>query len=273
MLLASGCATTFSVSRLKAIEVEGRQLRADEIKISEAATLLPVGEKLTYNVSWLGIPVGQITSIIEGIQEVEGRRAYRIELVAKTNKFCSVIYPVNSKYISYMDVEDLVTLRHEVSRREGRYRKDAVTDFDHENHRAHFRNLLDKSEKNFSIPERVQDTLTAIYYFRTIDADVGKKINYNVVSSERIYSLYGLIVRKEFIRISNLSTFESFLVVPYARLGADAVKRWRLWGYFSADPSRVPLVGIFKGPIFTKVTISLSKIENIHRDGDVKENF
>ena len=76
MLLTSGCATTFRVSRLKAIEVEGKRLKADEIRIEEAATSLPVGERLAYNVSWLGIPVGQITSTIEGIQEVNGRRAY-----------------------------------------------------------------------------------------------------------------------------------------------------------------------------------------------------
>lgn len=263
--LASGCAA-FRVSRLKTIKVEGKRVRADEIKIEEAATSLPVGERLTYNVSWIGITVGQVTSTIEGIQEINGRKAYRIELVAKTNKLCSIIYPVNSKYISYMDVEDLVTLRHEVSRREGRFKKDAITDFDQENHQAYFINLLDKSEKSFSIPLQVQDTLTAVYYFRTVNADVDEKINYEVVSSEKVYSLYGLIEKKEFIRLRGLGTFESFLVLPYAKLGEDEFKRARLCGYFSTDPSRIPLVGIVKGPIFTKVTVSLSKIENIYKD-------
>lgn len=268
--LISGCAAAFQVTRPRTVEVEGKRVTANEIRIEEAKKSLPVGERLIYNVSWLGIPVGQITSTIDSIQNIDGRKAYRIELAAKTNKFCSFIYPVNSKYISYMDVGDLVALRHEVSRREGRFKKDAVTDFDQENHKAHFRNLLDKSEKDFLIPFRAQDTLTAVYYFRTIDVDVGRKIKYEVVSSEKVYSLFGSIEKKGFIRISDVGTFESFLVVPYAKLGGDVVKRASVWGYFSTDSLRTPLVGIIKGPIFTKVTVSLSKVENIYRDGDVK---
>jgi len=225
-----------------------------------------VGERLTYNVAWLGIPVGEVSMAITGVQEINGRKAYRIELRAKTNKFCSHIYPVDDKYISYMDVENLSTLRHEVSRREGRYKKDAVTDFDQENHRAYFRNLLDGSEKDFSIPANVQDTLTAIYYFRTINVSLGDKVNYEVASDEKVYSLYGSIEKKEFIRIRGLRTFEAFLMVPYAKLKGERVRKANVIGYFSADPSRVPLVGIVKGPIFTKVTVSLAKVENILED-------
>jgi len=75
-----------------------------------------------------------------------------------------------------------------------------------------------------------------------------------------------LIEKKGFIRIRGLKTFEAFLMVPYAKLKGERVRKANVIGYFSADPSRVPLVGIVKGPIFTKVTVSLAKVENILED-------
>lgn len=268
LILTSGCAAVLRVTRLRTLELDGKTVKAEEIQIDEVSRSLPLGEKLIYDVSWLGIPVGEITSTIKQVQKINGNNTYRIELVAKTNKFCSAFYPVNSKYVSYMDIKDLVSLRQEVSRREGAFKKDAITNFDQKNHRAHFKNFLDNSEKSFPIPPDTQDILTAIYYLRTVNVDVGDRINYEVVASEKVYSLYSLVEKREFIRIRDVGTFKSFLVRPYLKLGDGGNKRVRktkVSGYFSADSSRIPLVVVVKGPVFTKVTVSLSKIDNIQQ--------
>jgi len=207
------------------------------------------------------VPVGVITASIKGIKKIQGRDAYILEVTAKTNNFCSAIYKVDDKFISYMDVEHNYTLRHEVYRREGRYKKDAITDFDQVNHKAHFKNFLDKSEKHFDIPPGVQDTLSACYYFRFLPIEVNKRIEYDVCNNESNYKLFGIVDSKEYIRLPKVGKRSGFHIQPYAKLKGKKVKKGRVSGYFSTDNKRMPLLAIVQAPMFTEVKASLEKIE------------
>ncbi len=231
-----------------------------EIIIDSPQTRLPENEYLKYTVRWLGIPVGYITASIKGVRILNNRQAYVLEVVVKTNAFCSAIYKIDDRYLSYMDVEDFYTLRHEVYRREGRYKKDAITDFDQVTHRAHFKNLLDGSEKDFDIPPGVQDTLSACYYFRLLPIEIGEQIEYAVCNNESIYRLFGVIESKDFIKVPGLSKRPAFYMQPYAKLKDKKVKKGRVSGYFSTDSQRLPLLAVVQAPMLTEVTASLSKI-------------
>ncbi len=232
-----------------------------EIIIEPPQSRLPENECLKYTVRWLGIPVGYITASIKGIKTLNNRRAYLLEVIARTNVFCSAIYKIDDRISSYMDVEGLYTLRHEVYRSEGRYKKDAITDFDQIAHKAYFKNLLDKSEKEFDIPPNVQDTLSACYYFRLLPIEVGKKIEYAVCNNESIYQLFGVIESKDFIKIPVLGKRAAFYMQPYAKLKDKKVKKGRVGGYFSVDSKRLPLLALVQAPMFTEVTAFLSEIE------------
>lgn len=232
---------------------------AEDIIIEPPRQYLPEYEHLKYTVRWLGIPVGYITASIRGTETIYSRQAYVLEVTAKTNAFCSAIYKIDDMFISYMDKEAMCSLRHEVYRREGRYKKDAVTEFDQVAHRAHFRNLLDKSEKEFDIPPNVQDTLSACYYFRLLPIEIGKRIEYAVCNNESIYKLFGLIESKDFVKIPKLGKKESFYIQPYAKLGNEKVKKGRISGYFSTGSDRLPLLAVVQAPMFTEVTASLAE--------------
>jgi len=233
----------------------------EEIIIEPPQATLPEYEKLSYAVKWLGISVGTITASVNGIKQVRGRPCYELEVTVKTNKFCSAIYKIDDKFVSYMDVENHYTLRHEVFRREGKYKKDAVTDFDQVNHEAHFKNSVDNSEKAFDIPPGVQDTLSACYYFRFLPIEVGQRIEYAVCNNEANYQLFGVIESKGFVRIPKMGKKESFYIQPYAKLKGEKVKKGRVSGYFSCDSKRVPLLAIVQAPMFTEVTASLQRRE------------
>lgn len=164
LFLLAGCVTSRSLEQQ--FLLLNNIPNAAKLVIAPSFADLPNYEKLTYEIKWLGIPVGTLTASIKGIDKIVGRDAYVLEAVFKTNSFCSKIYPVEDRYVSYMDKERLCTLRHEVYRKEGRYKKDAITDFDQVNRKARFRNLLDKTEKEYDIPEGVHDFLSAYYYCR-----------------------------------------------------------------------------------------------------------
>jgi hypothetical protein len=234
---------------------------SEDIVIEPAQARLPEYEELTYTVRWLGMPVGIITASIKGIKEINGRKAYELEVTAKTNAFCSAIYKIDDRFISYMDIEGLYTLRHEVYRREGRYKKDAITDFNHVSKKAYFKNLTDKSEKSFDIPYGVQDTLSACYYFRLLPVKIGERVEYAVCNNEEIYQLFGAAESKDYIRIPRFGKKPAFHIQPYAQLKGEDVKKGRVSGYFSTDNKRLPLLAVVQAPMFTEVTASLDSIE------------
>jgi hypothetical protein len=262
LLLLAGCTIARRTTSKKFVDEKGKIIHSSkDIFIQVPDYRLPEKEKLIYQMSWIGIPVGNLTLSVKGTRDINGRQAYILEAVFKSNFFLSLIYKIEDRFISYMDTEKLYALRQEVYRREGSYRKDAITDFDQENHKAHFKNFIDKSEKTFDIPEGVQDTLSACYYFMLLPVEVGKSISYSVCNNESNYQLLGVIESKAFVQTYQ-GEKEAFLVQPYAQLKGAKVEKGNLSAYFSCDKRRVPLLGILKGPVFTEVTITLSKQEN-----------
>ena len=262
IFLVSGCAITRRTSSKKFLDEKGNVIkRAQDIVIQAPEQRLPEYEKLTFRIRWLGLHVGDVTLEIKGIQNINGRSAYVLEAAFKSNVFLSVIYKINDRFVSYMDVEKLCSLRHEVYRREGFYKKDAVTDFDHENKKAHFKNFLDKSEKNFDIPAGVQDTLSACYYFMLLPLKEGDRIEYTVCNNEENYQLIGVVESKVFIETVAFREKQAFHIQPYAKLKGKKVEKGNLRAYFGCDKRRLPLLGVLKGPVFTEVTIALIKTE------------
>jgi hypothetical protein len=241
--------------------IKSRQDLPKDIIIEPVQLHLPEYERLVYTVRWLGMPVGTITASINGIKEIKGRKAYKLEVIAQTNAFCSAIYKIDDRFISYMDIENFYTLRHEVYRKEGRYKKDAITDFDHENKKAYYQHLPGDSITTIDIPYGVQDTLSACYYFRLLSLGVGEKVEYSVYNNEKIYQLFGVIETKDYIRLPRLGKRSAFYIQPYAQIEGEQVKKGRVGGYFSADSKRVPLLAVVQAPLFTEVTASLESVE------------
>jgi hypothetical protein len=255
------CQNSYGSQNFTSANIKLKQYTAEDIIIEAAQSKLPEHEKLTYSIRWLGIPVGTITASIKGIKNINDRRAYELEVTAKTNAFCSAIYRIDDKFVSYMDAENFYTLRHEVYRREGRYQKDAIIDFDHENKKAYYQHLPGDSIKAIDIPYGVQDTLSACYYFRLLQVDIGNKIEYAVYNNEKIYQLFGIVESKDYIRVPGLGRKAAFYIQPYAQIEGEQVKKGRVGGYFSVDSRRIPLLAAVQAPMFTEVTASLESIE------------
>ena len=220
---------------------------------------LPEHESLVYRVRWLGVNIGTIRASIKGIKTVHGRSAYELEMTARTNDLLSRIYPVNDRYVSYLDAEKLRTLRHEVYRREGRYKKDAVTDFDYASGRAHFMNLLDRSEKTVIIPPDVQDPVSVAYLFRISEIRLCETKVFNVYNNEEVYLLSVMADSKKPVRIPKTGPMEAFRVRPYAELNGKAVKKGRAGAYFSCGAKRIPLLGSVRAPLFTEITAHIEE--------------
>ena len=261
LLLACGCTVSRGIGSGQFVDEKGLAIhRSEDIVIETPEQKLPDYEILTFHLKWVGIPVGTVTLSVNGVRKINDRDAYVLEARFKSNRFLSSIYNIDDRFVSYMDVEKLYTLRQEVYRREGHYRKDAITDFDQVAHKAYFKNWVDNSEKVIDIPPGVQDTLSACYYFLMLPLNVGDRIDYHVYNSEQTYQLMGVVEEKVFLRTPALGVKESFRMQPYVKQDGKQVEKGTLTAYFSCDKRRLPLMGRLKGVIFTEAVFTLTNI-------------
>lgn len=256
-LFLAGCAGNRNLLQ-RSLFIEQIQ---DAVELASVSTLreLPTNEKLTYTVKWLGLPVGTLTSSVKGTEKINGKEAYVLEAVIKTNSFCSKIFAVNDRYVSYVDKEQLYPLRHEVYRREGRYKKDAVTIFDHAQGKAYYRNLRSNSEKVFDIPSGVHDFLSASYFFRSLPLKVGDKVRYTVSTNEKNYQVVILVKSQAAVKLGRLGKKKALVIQPYALLEGKELKKGSARGYYSLEGSRPLLGAVIAAPVFTKITAFLSR--------------
>lgn len=143
--------------------------------VPRAQVPFKVGEVLTYTISYSFVDAGTMRLAVEGVEDVEGRPAYRLTFMAKTNPTVSAIYSLKDLLQSWMDVERLHSLKfvkesvEKGKRRDRRYRLDQV---------RHLRvNQLNGEEK--PMPADAQDDASIFYYLRTLPLEEGKRFTLN----------------------------------------------------------------------------------------------
>ena len=106
--------------------------------------------------------------------------------------------------------------------------------------------------------------MSACYYLTLLPLNVGGRIEYPVYNNEHNYQFFGLIKSKVSIKLPTLGNneHEAYLLQPYANLKGQKVDQGNVSAYFSSQERRILLLEKLKGPVFTEVTISLSKIED-----------
>ncbi|OGX18265.1 MAG: hypothetical protein A3K83_06135 [Omnitrophica WOR_2 bacterium RBG_13_44_8b] len=258
LVMATGCVMD---TRLQKQFLDIGQIKDAYEVASTSGLSLPAAEKLTYDIKWIGIPIGALITSIKGIEKINERDTYVFEAVFKTNDFCSKIYPVDDRFVSYMDKELLYTIRHEVYRREGKYKKDAVTEFDQVNGKAHFRNLLDNTDKVFDIPRGVHDFLSAYYYLRLLSLNLGDKLRYAVSNNEKIYQVILFAKSRTHLNLGALGKKPALLIQPYALQQGEQIREGSARGYYSYEGERMLLSAVITAPVFTRVSVQLKKVE------------
>jgi len=218
---------------------------------------LQVGEKFIYKVKWMGIPVGEIKAVVEAETFFQKREVFIIRCYVQTNRFMSMIYRIRDRFVSYIDKKELVPVRLEVSRREGFYKKDAVTLFDHNKGKAYFHNFLDDSSKEYDIPPEVQDIVSIFYRLRHKEIIFDEEHRYDVAFAETVFSIFGTAEEKMKISLSSGDSACVYFAEPYAKIGGDKLNHGSMSTYISADEYQIPYRVVLCAPLFTKVTATL----------------
>ena len=226
-----------------------------EVSLSPSFMRLPVfPEKLTLDVSWGLLSVGEATMSVDKLVMFNGRPAYHLVSEARSNSFCDTFYEVRDLNESWVDARTLTSLGYSKKLREGTYYRDVWVLYDRD--AGTFVQRQTKKDGTFevktgTIPAQVQDILSSVYFVRAHDLPDGGQVIVDVNTPEN-WPLAVKVTARETVKVP-AGKFPAVLVEPAMRregLFIQKGKRLRLW--LSDDAARRPLmmkVEVFFGHI------------------------
>ncbi len=232
--------------------------KINSFKVVGASQGIPLGEHLTYDVSWMGVNVGLGELWVKEKVMFEGREAYHVIAVAQTNDFLSKIYPVRDEVHSWIDAKTFQSLGSQKKVSEGSYRADERVIYDEALKIGRYESLKTGEKKEFGILVPVHDPVSAFYWVRRQPLEPGKSLRSTVNSGEKDYSLEVDVLRSELTELRGKGVVETVLIEPKSRLKGLLEKRGRVWVYLKNDASRMPVRITFKTP-FGPITGVLSQ--------------
>lgn len=203
-----------------------------------------VGERLVYKVSYMGIPAGEAVMEVHGKTEVNGREAIHIISTVESNAFVSFFYPVRDRIESFIDSERFYSHYIKVKQRQGRKRREKVIDFDQVQHRAVLikKDKGELTEETFDIPPEVQDSLSALYFFRMHkDLSVGKSVFIDVHESRKNWKLEIKILGKEKLTTA-LGTFNTIKAKAIVRYEGVFMDKGDVTLWLTDDEKHIPVL-------------------------------
>jgi hypothetical protein len=136
-----------------------------------------LGETLRYAMTILGVSGGEMT-LTASSAELEGRPTYKFEMSAVSNAFLSKFFVVRDTIVSWIDPKSFRSLRFEKHTVEGKRVKDELTEFDYE------KKVVRSESEVFPLEDATLDSLSSVYYVRTLQLDGDKPIEFQVFSGQ-----------------------------------------------------------------------------------------
>jgi hypothetical protein len=202
-----------------------------------------VGERLVFSIDYGAINAGEGILEVKGVVDYQGHPCYRIESTARSNRFFSGFYKVRDKVISYIDRDQLFSRYFMKRLREGTYRKTVEIDFDHDARLARYHD-----GREFEIPGGVHDVLSAFYFVRTLDLEVGQDVFLAAHSSRENYDMRVIIHSRETVE-TDLGLIDCFVIQPVMLDEGLFKHEGDLMIYMSADERRIPVLMTTKLPV------------------------
>lgn len=228
------------------------------ISLQKPSNQITVGEKVSYEVSWMGVPVGIGELEVREKTVLDGREVFHVVATAKTNEVLSKIYPVHDEAHSWIDAETFYSHKFRKILSEGRYRADEETRFDPKNKKGYYESYKNGTKKEFEIAGEVHDIMSAFFWCRRQMVPPGKSVHTTVSSEEKDWDLELKALSLETKEIRGVGTVDTILYEPKTKLKGMLYQRGRVWVYMTTDSRRLPVWIVFKTP-FGPVTGVLQK--------------
>jgi hypothetical protein len=193
-------------------------------------------ESLKFSVQYGIIHAGNAWLEIPEVRQYRGHEVYLLRARAESNAFFSRFYKVRERIESYWDRRGLYSRRYVEDRREGKFRQQCDIVFDPIRNEAVY-----SDGRTFPVPARVQDALSAFYYFRTQALPVGGSIVFHYHASRKSQPLQVKVLGRERIT-TPLGSFNCIGIEPILKAGGIFKNSGRLVIWVTDDERRMPVL-------------------------------
>lgn len=217
--------------------LSGQALQGGTPQDTAQQSAFSVGERLVFDVGYGFITAGEAVMSIPMYDTVAGHQCYKVIFQVNSTPTFSWFYEVRDRYETHLDVDGIFPWHFEQHVKEGRYRRDFTADFDQTNH------VVKTSEKQYPIPPRVHDMMSAFYYARTLDFSerkVGDKIHLQNFYKDSTYELDVKFLGRQTIRVE-AGTFRCILLEPLAKEGGLFKSEGKIILWLSDDDRKIPV--------------------------------
>ena len=166
-----------------------------------------VGEQLTYDITYFGMSAGEVTFEIMPFKAIHGRKVYHIRGIAKSSKVFGLFYTIDDMLESFMDFDGLFSHRFRVLLDESKQQRDALEINDSEKAQTFYWNRWNHKTNGYSetkefapIQPFSQDSLSALYFMRTLPMPIGAAVEFPVVSEAKSWDAVITVVRREWMQ-------------------------------------------------------------------------
>lgn len=192
-------------------------------------------EKLTYQISLLGVTVG--SAELEAKSE-NGETL--ITLRVRSHTIYSSIYPVDN-LVETRHISDRFIMA-KIIQQEGGFRSDQLLTINPAKKRVTWADLINGRSLKTTVPsEDVLDTLSGIYYLRNRPLQVGKTETLHIYDSETYADVPVEILRSEEIRMPNLTKLSTLVVRPLQKTAGIFRRTGDILIWMTNDDYKVPV--------------------------------
>jgi hypothetical protein len=210
------------------------------------------GETLTYEISWSKI-VTAGTAVMEVKEErlLNGRKVFRFIATSRSVGVVDKVYPVNDRVQSLFDPQIMQSLSFNLSESHGKRKRQRTLTFDHAG-RTVVSRLNNDPPQTLTIPDRVQDALSSLFYLRTMeDFTIGKTHVIEVHDSGKNWSVEVLTLGREKVK-TPAGEFNTIKVKTFPRYEGVFMNKGEIFIWLTDDSRKIP--------VLMKSTISIGSI-------------
>lgn len=182
---------------------------------------LKVGEKIVLEVTYFGVAAGLATLQVQPHKVVAERKVYHISANAKSSKIFSMFYNLDDTIESFLDFEGLFSHRFHLVLNESKQTRDSVELYDSQKKETyywdrwnHYKKGFQEKKETHPIESFPQDSLSALYYLRSLPLPNGAEYEYPVVSEGKSWRLNVKVVRRETLDTEPFGKVSTVVVKP-----------------------------------------------------------
>lgn len=213
--------------------------------------------RVNYSVAGIHLTTGGEASFTTTLEKFQGKDVYHLVGEGKTNAFYDKFFKVRDKYESYIDTATLQPYKFLRDVNEGGYKTYENVSFIKAAHTAVTNTGV------YTVPDCIQDVLSAIFYARNIDFSshkVDDKIPFDMFLDRQVYHLYVRYLGKETLRTSygkfRTIKFRPLLVKGTMFEGGEKMTVW-----VTDDPNHIAV------RIESPITVGKVSVDMIYRHG------